>query len=263
MDTQPDTTDLLDAAKRYAELNLPIIPLWGKIPAVKDWQRFVADETAVLFWFGRRRSNIGLRTGESGYVVIDTDSEEAERWVQTHCTETPMKARSGGGGSIHRYYANPPRKEIRNRQGLHGIAGADVRGHGGFIVLPPSVHPETGGRYEWLTSFQPAEGLPRFSPAWVYRRTRKRLYHEALSPDADFMEYRARRWLEKRDGAVSGRGGHNHTFATACKLVLYFGLDREAAIRLLTTIFNPRCQPPWSPCELEHKVDDVLKRRGP
>ena len=51
---------------------LPIIPLEGKVPAVKGWQRFVADEANLLLHFGRRGCNVGLRTGESGYVVIDT-----------------------------------------------------------------------------------------------------------------------------------------------------------------------------------------------
>jgi hypothetical protein len=261
METLHDFTDALDAARFYAARALPIIPLVGKVPAVKDWQKFIADESAVLFWFGKRRANIGLRTGESGYVVIDTDSGAAEEWVQTHCEETPMRAQSGGG-SLHWYYRNPPRKEIRNRQGLRGIHGLDVRGHGGFIVLPPSLHPETGNRYEWLTGFEQPEGLPRFSPTWIYKRTRKQIHHEALCPDADFMEHRALRWLQKRDGAVSGRGGHNHTFATACKLALYFGLSRETAIHLMMTAFNPKCEPPWSLKEIEHKVDDALKRKG-
>lgn len=260
METVRTITEILPAAKAYAALRLPIIPLNGKAPAVKEWQKFVADEVAILFWFGVRRCNIGLRTGESGYVVIDTDTEQADQWTKDHCVETPVMVRSGGG-SLHRYYQNPPRKEVRNRQALRGIEGLDVRGHGGFIVLPPSIHPETQQRYEWLTDFLPAEELPRCSPAWIYKRTRKRLHEEAISPAAEFMELRARRWLAVRDGAVSGQGGHNHTFATACKLMLYFALDREKALTLLRE-WNAKCRPPWTDAELQHKVDDALKRRA-
>lgn len=260
MESLRTITELLPATMAYAAMKLPIIPLHGKLPAVKGWQTFVADEATTLLWFGKRKRHIGLCTGESGYIVIDTDTEEADQWVNSHCTITAMQSRSGGG-SLHRYYQNPVRKQVRNRQAVRGIAGLDVQGHGGFIVLPPSVHPETENRYEWLTDFLPPQQLPRFSPAWIYKRTRKRLTNETISADAGFMHLRARRWIEKRPGAVSGQGGHNHTYGTACKLVLYFGLDREKALELMRS-WNTRCQPPWTDRELEHKVDDASKRRN-
>jgi hypothetical protein len=263
MDKLPDTSGILQAAREYAALGLPIIPLNGKVPAVRDWQRFVADAVNVTLWFSPARgANIGLRTGESGYVVIDTDTEEAEAWVRAHCTATPMTARSGAG-SLHRYYANPARKEVRNRQGLKGIRGLDVRGHGGYIVLPPSVHPDTGRAYEWLTELRPPVELPRFSPTWVYQRTRRKVHAEALSPSPDFLELRATRWLQtvaRESPAVSGQGGHNATFRAACKLVHYFQVGRDAAIRLMLAVYNPCCRPPWSEKEIEHKVDSAIER---
>lgn len=270
MNKHLETTDLLQAALAYAEKALPIIPLNGKIP-IRGWQEFVANRANVLFHFSpERRANIGLRTGESGYLVIDTDNDEAENWVLTHCEETPMQAVTGSG-SKHRYYANPPRKEIRNRQGLHRIHGLDVRGHGGFIVLPPSVHPETGEPYRWTGEFLQPEGLPRFSPAWVYQRVRRQvrtLVLDGHAQSANFLEYRASRWLEKvasESPAVSHEGGHDATFRVACKLTHSpewgFGLDRETAIKLITAIYNPRCQPPWDLRAIEHKVDDAIRKR--
>src|SRR5437879_959108 len=103
MSKQIETTDILAAAQQYAEKGLPIIPVNGKVPAIRDWQKFVADAVNVRLWFGPERSaNIGLRTGESGYIVVDTDTEEAEGWVRAHLPESPMRARSGGG-STHRF----------------------------------------------------------------------------------------------------------------------------------------------------------------
>src|SRR5207248_2438410 len=100
-----------------------------------------------------------------------TDTDESEQWVIEHLPETPMRAVSGDG-STHRYYQTPPKKEIRNKQGWKRISGLDLRGTGGFIVLPPSVYPETGRPYEWLTDLSQPEGLPVFSPRWVYERKR-------------------------------------------------------------------------------------------
>jgi hypothetical protein len=263
MTQQPDTAGIYEAARGYAEKSLPIIPLRGKVPAVKGWQEFVANEINLRLWFGPpRSSNIGLRTGESGYVVIDTDSVEAEAWVRSHCADTPLVARSGAG-STHRYYANPARKEIRNRQGLRRIPGLDVRGHGGFIVLPPSVHPATGKRYEWLTEFRLPSGLPRFSPSWVYERTRRRV-RETVLDGTDAMARRAAAYVATIEGAVSGQGGHNKTFRVCCKLTHSpprgFGLSAEQAWPILLA-FNARCSPEWSVRELRHKLDDARKKR--
>ena len=33
------------------------------------------------------------------------------------------------------------------------------------------------------------------------------------------------------------------------------------AIRLVMTIYNPLCQPPWELRDIEHKVDDAMKKR--
>lgn len=254
------STDIVEAAQQYIKLGLPIIPLRGKTPAISQWQLFTANAVNLRFWFGNKRCNIGLRTGESGYVVVDTDTDAAEEWARTRLSVTPVMARSGSG-SIHRYFQTPPRKAIRNRQAWKGIHGLDIRGQGGFIVMPPSIHPDTGKKYEWLAPLSPPDQLPRFSPTWIYIRRQRQLVQEVLEASPDFRLLRATRWLEKRDGAISGRRGHDHTFATACKLVLYFGLDRETAIQLMMSIFNPRCQPEWSLGEIEHKVDDALKKR--
>ncbi len=65
---------------------------------------------------------------------------------------------------------------------------------------------------------------------------------------------RARLYLEKIPGAVSGQGGHPQTFAAACALVHGFALHPSDALDLLRRDYNPRCVPPWTERELIHKV---------
>jgi hypothetical protein len=75
MQTRAYNPAIIDAARQYVTLGLPIIPLVGKIPAIKAWQQFVANVMEAEVWFGPVRCcNIGLRTGESGYIVVDTDT---------------------------------------------------------------------------------------------------------------------------------------------------------------------------------------------
>ena len=69
---------------------------------------------------------------------------------------------------------------------------------------------------------------------------------------------RARAYLAKVPGAISGQGGHNATFAIACKLVQGFGLGFEDALALMGE-HNEKCEPPWTAEELQHKVSDALE----
>jgi hypothetical protein len=57
---------------------------------------------------------------------------------------------------------------------------------------------------------------------------------------------------------VSGKGGHNATFAAAVALVHGFALGKDEAWALLLE-FNTRCEPPWSTKELSHKLEDARK----
>ena len=68
---------------------------------------------------------------------------------------------------------------------------------------------------------------------------------------------RARRYLAKMAGAVSGQGGHPRTFYAACILVLGFDLPEETAMELLRE-WNQGCQPPWAEWELRHKITSAM-----
>jgi hypothetical protein len=259
MERLPDSIGTLPWAQTYADWQWPIIPLYGKVPAIKYWQRFVPTPVNVRFWFGTKNCNIGLRTGESGYVVVDTDTQDAEQWVIHHLPETPMQALSGNG-SRHRYYRSPSEPEIRNKQHWMGILGLDVRGHGGFIVLPGSLHPKSGKRYEWQGDTSDPSELPLFAPSWVLDRKKDVRLAVASVLDRQAVLDRARKYLSKIEPAVSGSGGHTKTFTTALKLARVVNYDPDLLWVLLNE-YNARCLPPWSEPELRHKWEEALKSR--
>jgi len=74
------------------------------------------------------------------------------------------------------------------------------------------------------------------------------------------VEARAIAYLAKCDPAISGQGGHDQTFGVACRVGAGFDLPKDVALRLMRVQYNPRCQPPWSEAELEHKVEDAYQR---
>jgi putative DNA primase/helicase len=72
---------------------------------------------------------------------------------------------------------------------------------------------------------------------------------------------RARAYVGKIPGAVSGQNGHDATFHVACVLVCGFGLSVDDAFPILAE-WNQTCQPPWSEEELRHKLDGAQRQDG-
>lgn len=77
---------------------------------------------------------------------------------------------------------------------------------------------------------------------------------QSLTPSEACANY-----LRHVPGAISGQGGHNHTFRVAMICVEGFGLTSgEALIRMHE--WNSTCEPPWSDHDLERKVSEAIKK---
>jgi len=70
---------------------------------------------------------------------------------------------------------------------------------------------------------------------------------------------RATKYIQAAGGAVSGNGGHNHTFGLVCRLIEHFDLSQAVLHDLLVKHHNPVCDPPWSDQEMRHKVESAFK----
>ena len=64
---------------------------------------------------------------------------------------------------------------------------------------------------------------------------------------------RARNYIDKIPGAVSGAGGHPTTFHVACVLIHGFALGEAESLGLMLQ-WNTKCEPAWSESDLRHKV---------
>jgi hypothetical protein len=129
------------------------------------------DPTKVKKAFGRGAFNIGLATGEAsgGWWCVDLDGEAGieafEKWLAEAGVELPEIpiARTGGGGQ-HLWFTGG--SEIRNSAKIGGEP-IDVRGTGGYAILPPSRH-SSGRAYEWERPFETALAAP--APGWLLDR---------------------------------------------------------------------------------------------
>ncbi len=268
MEQRTDTTGAIEIALANAEKGIVSIPCHPgtKVPCVrwKRWQQEMPPEWLLRQWFQGTRNNIAVITND--LVVFDVDDRKKADLVIEQCGETPYWLRSPRGGE-HFGYRKRKGCVVGNHVKIKGL-DIDIRAENGLAMIPPSRTAD--GAYEWLAEgldgISGLDDLPVARIGWTRERKRRQVSRvfDGLT-DLDFMAFRASEWLKTVEGAVSGQGGHNATFRVACRLVhrppIGFGLDFEAALRLMLTIFNPRCEPEWTERELTHKVRDALKIR--
>ena len=114
---------------------------------------------------------MAIRTGApSDLVVVDIDPrhggiDSLRALIARHgALPAGLRCRTGSGG-WHLYFAHPG-GTVRNSAGRLG-PGLDVRGDGGYVVAPPSLHP-SGTRYTFRDAETPVPALP----AWLERLVR-------------------------------------------------------------------------------------------
>lgn len=158
---------MIDHALQYAGRNWPVFPLQGKIPfkGTNGFKEATTDCAMIEWWWSKwPDANIGLATG-NGIVVLDIDGAEGlaelKAWIAVHGPlPATLASRTGNGAHLYWSYAGA---DIRSsaRGNLH------VRGYGGYVVLPPSLHPETGRRYKWVDATLTAAELPGQLKEWM------------------------------------------------------------------------------------------------
>ena len=150
----------------YTALGFEPFPCDGKRPA-----RCSTWPSSTPFKAG---DNVGLVV-PVGAVVVDLDRKPDADGVKalaeiapTGWRHTGPRARTGGGG-LHLWFRVSPMFEIGNGRG-DLPPGIDIRGGAkGYVIAPPSVHPATRARYEWIDPLLPVAQLPEV-PGWLLKR---------------------------------------------------------------------------------------------
>lgn len=181
----------LNLALSYAAAGIPVFPcragdeydpqtnetLKAKTPRLSNGFKGASTTPRIIHarWTQHPDSMVGAPTGEQmGAWVLDVDVHKDDDGKVINGYETlaaledkyePLPrqaiARTAGGGE-HHYFKFVP--GVRNRGNLG--AGLDIRGAGGYVVLPGSVTAD-GTFYEWLD--HDGDGLPEIpdAPQWL------------------------------------------------------------------------------------------------
>jgi len=132
--------------------------------AWKQYQERLPTKEEVNSWFNMNPdANIGIITGAvSNLVVFDLDSEHAVEYAEEQGGfPDSVKVKTGRGYHI---YMRHPGFIVKNQ--VEEKLDIDIRGDGGLVVAPPSVH-GSGHQYKWEGGFSIFEVDPAECTPWM------------------------------------------------------------------------------------------------
>jgi hypothetical protein len=249
------SADRRAAAHDYLARGWSVIPLLAreKRPLLPwaEFQQRPPTRQEIDAWFQRwPDANVGVVTGAgSGLVVLDIDvrhgGTQSLARLESECGSLPhtVEALTGGGGR-HLYFAHPG-GVVHNRVGLE--PGIDVRGDGGYIVAPPSVHP-SGKRYAWVAARSPGEApLAPLPPTLLERLVARAGTGHPLAHWRQLVV----EWVDE--------GERNNSLASLAGHLLWRGVDPVVALELLLCWNARRCRPPLADDEVAQIVDSIAR----
>ena len=189
MSFDPDFADPAEWARMYRLAGMQVVPAMShkenknqwKRPALPKW-RELENELIPDFtferWYGEggehaRRNNMGLIAGacSGGIFVVDLDlHKDVRAWawwdemqhLQQSAGELATPEQQTGGGGIQLFYRAPLGWVPPTCKTSIGV---DIRGQGGFAMMPPSTH-QSGNTYRWKDGCAPWEMDIAPAPQW-------------------------------------------------------------------------------------------------
>lgn len=158
----PTWTKYKDAGKR---------PMFGM-----SFKNFTTDHQQIKRWWARwPDANIGGRPPAYAVVLdVDVRSGGLDTWAELntgHVLPHTLVTETGTGG-LHLWFRLPHSGDLSKFAGQ----GIDIKHHGGLLVMPGSIHPESGEMYRCISWCDPAQ-LPELPP-----HLRRHVYKPAKPP---------------------------------------------------------------------------------
>ncbi len=257
------TQTLKQYALDCAALGLSVFPIRerDKRPAINGWQTEATQDTGKIerWWTENPLYNIGIACGSAsgGLVVIDLDIDSAKgkdgtkrltEWLQSQGQSGVIDTAivSTGRGGKHIYYRDPQNTYKNATDLFKDSSGVDVRGEGGYVVAPGSIH-QSGNIYRWekspvLCGIQP---LPAFIGNILHTpmQGKPQDSNTIIPTMGDIPEGQRTSSLFKALSSLQAKG-----------------LTDEAIKAAIRAENENRCVPPLSEYELETEIFPALKR---
>lgn len=272
--------DLLAAALAYAGEGLPVFPCdaGSKRPLTEHGFTDASRDPAMIasWWKHWPAAMIGMPTGQpSGVWVLDVDDPTS---FAASAPDLPQTRRVTTGKGFHLHWRRDPDNVVRNAQRhprtgwpFPDMPGAEVRGDGGYVILPPSQHP-SGRLYAWADDREPADAPANLLAIVTRRRdtASEKRERAAQAPNSNPVRGTAygSKALADECAAIraAGDGEQEHALNSGAlkigALVAGGELERATARRELLAAglampsFNPGHE--WTPDDIAGKIDRAL-----
>ena len=239
-------------AARYGWAVFPVRPESKKPYTPHGCRDAKKDAGAINAWWKKwPDASVGIATGSiSSLIVIDEDIDDDKgldgfmsvtNWEKENGVKLPNTARViTGRGGAHMYF-HYDGNDIHNHQAI--LDGVDVRGEGGYVVAPPSIHPN-GTEYAW-------EDNPEEVPVAEVDEVVMKFLTIGTTTKEEGDKFQLPQIIEsgKRNSTL-------HRFA--CSLQAQ-GLSDDAIKAAVRAENNARCVPPIDDAELDLLIGSALK----
>ena len=181
------TIDFLETARWYARGGIHVFPLEGKKPLTENgFKDATTDQEQIEQWAQRHRNaNIGI----ASLLVLDFDRYKPEYAGDDLLDELlehyPTTTVDTGQGGVHIWYTLSDGIELTNSDKYLPL-GVDVRApwHG-YVVAPPSIHPDTGKRYMFRDGLGLHQIEPQPLPQTIVDLLTQQKMHREPKPDTN------------------------------------------------------------------------------
>jgi len=217
MNLVPPTQDtlLLETALAYGRKGRPVFPVKpNKQPLTKHgFKEASTDEEQIHAWWTRwPRAGIAVPTGPD-WFVLDVDDEHALAALTADHGPLPPTVEAVTPRPGRHFYLHG---RVTNSRGALPD-GIDVRGLGGYVLIPPSPH--ENGCYEWRTTLDEVPIAP--APKWLLGLLTARKHQNGHAPviEGEIPRLQRNVVLASMAGTMRRRGFHEPAIAAALLVV--------------------------------------------
>jgi Primase C terminal 1 (PriCT-1)./Bifunctional DNA primase/polymerase, N-terminal. len=264
--------DIKEEVLKLAECGFNVIPCDGKVPVVKNWTNLnSSNKYFVEKYWTDNNYNVGILTG-SGIIVIDCDIKPSidglanltQFLIYNNITLPQTLSATTGGGGKHFYYSTT--KKITNKTNFLKLDGIDIRGDGGMVIAPPSLH-HSGNNYTWDNDCNIAELPKELEDILVnYKEYKKGFTRKVKANDTKEHTTDKIPKTPKKSGKIKQRykitpyiyeGERNSTLFELGSLLIGTGISPQAIEETLLIENQLKCIPPLEDEEIKQIADSV------
>ena len=239
--------DSVSAAIQYTKRGWSVFPLKGKLPLVKTGFHAASTDAKQIrkWWTKWPDANIGIAcNSQSGPIVLDIDGPSAVAFLEGLDIPATREATSGRKTKRHLYFdpsldSDQISRLIKPFRDEHGAKIAlDILGDGGYVVAPPSKHPETGRHYAWVSK----RSLAPFPHELIKLLQHNKKVRHTAAPELP---------------TIIGEGERDQLLTSLAGTMRRRGADPEAILAALRSMNDTRVRPPLSDKDLRRIAKSI------